>query len=306
MERPDPLHVADIAGATTKTLPVRTRGDHPFNSSGDIDGAVPRLRGLNTNRRTSPLDPSYVLPSFTADHRTEKELPAARDQLWTLPQTRWKPAPRDNMDLSGIEQQTSAAIRRGKLAERDTMRVADINASQFRCEQPTTRHTDPLKPAYIYDNGPVEHIDLRVPKYGSRYPRKESEQFSLMSKDVTASEAGTSLSVFSSEYPKELIKTRPTNRTDDIPGAQADTRCFGPLLWLQPGKAPANVPQKSTNRVHDMEGSAPGAGGRGGCAVRLYRKQKQVEAMKRSGVIPATKAAAAERAADIAAVKALD
>ena len=31
----------------------------------------------------------------------------------------------------------------------------------------------------------------------------------------------------------------------------------------------------------------------------------QVEAMKRSGVIPQTKAAAAERAADIAAVKAL-
>ena len=91
-----------------------------------------------------------------------------------------------------------------------------------------------------------------------------------MSKDVTASESGTSLSVFCSEYPKELIKTRPTNRTDDIPGdpavartsrrstthrvctprqpparvvagAQADTRCFGPLLWLQPGKDPSKV-----------------------------------------------------------------
>lgn len=223
MERPDPLHVADIAGATTKQLPVRTRGDHPFNSSADIDQAMPRPRGLNTNRHTCPLNPEYVLPSFAAES-ADQGLPPPRDQLWTLPQTRWKPAPRNNLDTSDIEVRSSSAIRRAKLAERDTMAVADINKPQFRCEQPTTRHTDPLHPSYVYDNGPVDHIDPRVPKHGSRYPRKESEQFSLMSKDVTASESGTSLSVFSSEYPKELIKTRPTNRTDDIAGEPAVAR----------------------------------------------------------------------------------
>ena len=175
MERPDPLHVADIAGATTKQLPVRTRGDHPFNSSADIDQAMPRLRGLNTNRHTCPLNPEYVLPSFAAES-ADQGLPPPREQLWTLPQTRWKPAPRNNLDTSDIEVRGNAAIRRTKLAERDTMAVADINRPQFRCEQPTTRHTDPLHPSYVYDNGPVDHIDPRVPKHGSRYPRKESEQ----------------------------------------------------------------------------------------------------------------------------------
>ena len=38
----------------------------------------------------------------------------------------------------------------------------------------------------------------------------------------------------------------------------------------------AQVPQKTTNMVHDIEGTAPGTGGLGGCAIKMYRKQKQV------------------------------
>ena len=36
------------------------------------------------------------------------------------------------------------------------------------------------------------------------------------------------------------------------------------------------MPQKTTNMVHDIEGTAPGTGGLGGCAIKMYRKQKQV------------------------------
>ena len=38
----------------------------------------------------------------------------------------------------------------------------------------------------------------------------------------------------------------------------------------------AQVPQKTTNMVHDIEGTAPGTGGLGGCAIKMYRKQRQV------------------------------
>lgn len=275
-ERPDSLDTSDVDGAKPKPLPSRPRSNHPFNTNADIEHSKPSFQQTHgkfvTQRATEPLNPVYKLPSSTYEPLPPPRA-QARDLLWTLPQHDWKPRTRAIMDWSDVEGHGRDYLYRQIAATRDNVNVRDITRPQFRCDEPSQRITDPLRPAYMYDNGQVEHVVTHVPRYGSRYGRKPEENFTLMCKDVNGE------MVHSAEYPKHLIKTRKTNNTQDIPGAQADTMWVGPAVWRLPGKNPDTCMEKETNKVWDIDGAVAGTGGQG---IRMYRNMRQLEATQKA------------------------
>lgn len=289
MERPDPLDTTDIQGATTKRLLSRST-PHPFNSNADIDFSRPFSRAMHpkSQRSTDPLTPAYVLPSSTYVPAPAPSAPP-RDTLWTLPQPNWKPELRQPQPMTEAELYGRQHLFRKTVPARASLVSTDITGPQFRLEEKRERLTDPLRPVYIYDGGQLDDVNPRRPRYGSMYTRSPAENYSLRTDDILTE------AVFSREYPKELIKTRPSNRTDDILGAQANTWCAYPRLWKH--KDPSNTVEKATNRVMDIEGAVASTAGQG---PPLYRTRLQA-----SKVAAASQSAAASRAADIAAVQAL-
>ena len=217
--RPDPLDTSDVDGARPKPLPIRLRTNHPFNTNADIEYSSPQFAQTHgkfyTQRNSNTLQPQYKLPSSSYEplpaHRSKP-----RELLWTLPQKDWKPQTRDIMNWSDVETHGRDFLFRKAAGSRDTIDARDINRPQFRCEEPSTRRTDPLMPSYLYDNGEVDQVVTRVPKYGHRYGRTPEENYNLIVKDVNGD------NVKQSCYPNWLIKTRKINNTQDIPGAQAD------------------------------------------------------------------------------------
>jgi len=294
MERPDNLDTSDIHGATTRRMPSRST-HHPFNTNADIDGSRPFSRSVHptSQRCTNALDPAYVLPSSTYVPVPASSNPP-KDTLWTLPQPNWKPEQRHMVPLSDAEKYGRQHLFRKEVPARMSMVSADITGPQFRLEEKTNRHTDPLHPVYIYDGGQVDDVNPRRPRYGSMFTRSPAENYSLRTDDILTEQ------VFSREYPKELIKTRVANRTDDILGAQANTWCAYPRLWKH--KDPADTLDKTTNRVMDIEGAVASTAGQG---PPLYRRRHQVNMIANYAPAPRTKAAAASHAADVAAVQAL-
>ena len=288
MERSDPLDTTDIQGATTRRLPSRST-PHPFNTNEDIDFSRPFSRTTHpkSQRSTNPLVPAYVLPSSTYVPVVEAKGPP-RDTLWTLPQPNWKPETRHPQPMTDAELYGRQHLFRKLVPSRTSLVSADITGPQFRLEEKTNRITDPLHPVYIYDGGQLDDVNPRRPRYGSMYTRSPAENYSLRTDDICARGAGGD-EIFSREYPKELIKTRPSNRTDDILGAQANTWCSYPRLWKY--KDPSNSVEKVTNRVLDIEGAVAGTAGQG---PPLYRTRLQ-----------ASKISASTRAAEIASVRAL-
>ena len=280
--RPDPLDTSDVDGGRPKPLPIRLRTNHPFNTNADIDYSSPHFQQTHgkfyTQRNSNTLQPQYKLPSSSFE-----PLPAYRSKprelLWTLPQKDWKPQTRDIMNWSDVETHGRDFLFRKAAGSRDTIGALDINRPQFRCEEPSQRRTDPLMPTYIYDNGEVDQVVTRVPKYGHRYGRKPEENYNLMVKDVNGD------NVKQSCYPNWLLKTRKTNNTQDITGAQADTMWVGPAVWRLPGKNMDACIDKETNRVWDIDGAVAGTGGAG---IKMYRAQKQLEATEKCKQVAAS------------------
>jgi len=311
MNRPDSLDTSDIAGAQTKRQLSRERTQHPFNSSADIEFSRPQARGLQTNRCTDSLNPVYQLPSFTPPAGVSSSS-APRDVLWTIPKQDRRLDTRPIMDWSDVESRSTDLLLRKSLMTRDIMSAGDINVSQFRMDAPSTRSTNPLLPEYVYDGGAVDQVVTRVPKYGRRYPRPDESWYPLKCKDVNGEPktGGAGVGATSNpSYPLHLIKTRPSNRTDDVYGATVNSigwrspleTNLGPKVWKDTSKEMSAVPEKLTNKVFDISGTAPGTGG---CSAfgppPMYRVAKQtamVEAM--------TAHAAKARQADIDAVRAL-
>ena len=307
MERPDSLDTSDIDGAQSRPLPVR-RTMHPFNTNLDIGSSSPyAFSQPKSGRMTDALNPDYKMPSFTPHPTPPMTASAARDVLWTLPQRDWRPEPRRMDEWSDAEKYGRQHLFRKNVPTRSSLQVTDITGPQFRFEERRWRKTDPLLPVYLYDGAPIDHVRTHRPHYGSQFPRTEYEDFALKTDDILTEK------VYNREYPKVLIKTRLVNRTDDITGAQADTRCSAPKLWKV--KDPAMSAEKLTNRVMDIDGAVAGTGGQG---PPLYRTRKQAaaiaatagpRAMTASSSMARTfspsPAAAAARAADIASVQAL-
>ena len=308
MERPDSLDTSDIDGAQSKPLPVR-RTPHYFNTNADIDASMPYAFSKGkSGRSTDPLTPAYQYPSFTPHPEPPATAGSVRDVLWTLPQRNWKPAPREVAEWSEAEKYGRQHLFQKTVQSRTSLQVHDITGPQFRIEERRWRQTDPLAPVYQYDGAPIDAVRTRRPHYGSQFPRTESEDFALKTDDILTEK------VFNREYPKVLIKTRFVNRTDDITGAQADTRCAAPKLWKV--KDPAMSAEKLTNRVMDIDGAVAGTGGQG---PPLYRTRKQAAAIAATAgsramsasfgstrpLTGAPSAAMAARDADIASVHAL-
>jgi len=301
MERPDSLDTSDIDGAQTRPLPAR-RTPHPFNTNQDIEKASPfsfsRGRFERSTRMTDTLTPAYTLPSYSTAPLPPPST-AERDVLWTLPQRSWRPEPRAQSVYTDDEKYGRSHVFQSRCPTRPALQVSDIIGPQFRCEEQRWRKTDPLAPTYQYDGAEVEQVRTRKPHPGSMFVRTAEENYSLRTDDILTEK------IFNREYPKALIKTRPSNRTDDITGAQSDTRCSAPKLWKV--KDPLQTAQKMTNRVMDIEGAIAGTGGNG---PLLYRTRKQASAIDAAArVAPPPRAApptaSAARAADVAAVKAL-
>jgi len=320
MERPDSLDTSDVDGAQTRPLPVR-RTVHPFNTNHDIQGSTPfrfsQGRFEASSRCIDTLTPDYKLPSYAVHPLPPTSAP--RDVLWTVPQRKWRPEPRAEKNWTDDEKFGRSHLFQAKVPTRPALEVADITGPQFRFEEQRWRQTDPLQPVYFYDGAEIDRVRTRRPHYGSQFTRTAEENFALRTDDILTEK------IFNREYPKALIKTRVANRTDDITGAQADTRCSAPKLWKI--KDPMETPQKLTNRVMDIDGAIAGTGGQG---APLYRTRKQAAAiaaaadassmyassmyassMPRSTMPPPATAApaasfmASSRAADIASVRAL-
>lgn len=309
MERPDSLDTSDVDGAQTRPLPSR-RTPHPFNTNFDIEKSVPfrfsNGRFEKTNRMTDSLNPDYKLPSYTV-HPLPPATSQPRDVLWTVPQQSWRPAERVQRTWTDDEKYGRDHQFRAMVPTRPSLQVADITGPQFRFEENRWRKTDPLAPAYFYDGAELDRVNTRRPHYGSQFARSDADNYALRTDDILTEKT------FNREYPKALIQTRPTNRVDDITGAQADTRCSAPKLWKI--KDPLMTPQKLTNRVMDIEGAIAGTGGQG---PPLYRTRKQAAAISAAASAsmrstapmyrstpPATASVSAARAADIASVQAL-
>ncbi|KAL3930745.1 MAG: hypothetical protein SGPRY_001409 [Prymnesium sp.] len=304
MERPDQLHLGDIDGAQSRKPHARSVCYDGFNSNADIEGSVPsHMRSLgrfNSIRNTNPLEPRYNLASFSVppepEHRSEP-----RDVLWTLNQPRWRPQPRCTVtELSAAEKYSSSFLYRRNAQIRDIMAEKDITGPQFVTEAPRTRRTDPMHPKYFYDGGLVEDVITHIPRYGSRYPRKPEEARSLMTKDIMVTDV-----LKSTKYPKELIKTRESNRTSDIEGAKANSRPAWPRVWTMPGKTPDAVPEKETNKVWDIFGAVAGTAGQGAPIYRARKQQENEVTMASRAPSARFRQTASDRAADIAAVSAL-
>ena len=260
--RPDPLDTSDVDGARPKALPIRLRTNHPFNTNADIEYSSPHFQQTHgkfyTQRNSNTLQPQYKLPSSSfeplPEHRSKP-----RELLWTLPQKDWKPQTRDIMNWSDVEGHGRDFLFRKAAGSRDTIGARDINWPQFRCEEPSQRRTDPLRPTYIYDNGEVDQVVTHVPKYGHRYGRKPEENYNLIVKDVNGD------NVHQSCYPNWLIKTRKANNTQDIPGAQVRR-----LRSLHPHLHPRPHPHPHLHLLTLTFTSSPGGhhvGGAGGVAA---------------------------------------
>ena len=290
MERPDPLDVSDIYGTTSQKLCWSRSTQHPFNSNTDIEGSKPFHRS-RSDRQLNPLNPVYKLPSTT--YEPHQPVVAEKDLLWTLPKNDWRPTTRGDHEYSATDKYSRDYLFRKNVPPRETLKSHDITGPQFRLEEPRWRKTDPLEPKYLYDGDFQPSIELRRKRHGSMYPRAPGEAYCLRTDDIMTE------SVFTRQYPTDLIKTRPSNRTDDLPGAQASTWVPYPHLWKT--RNPAFVPEKESNRTVDIEGAVAGTAGQG---LPLYRTRIQA-AMQ---MVPSQSFAAARSAAsaaDIAAVRAL-
>lgn len=313
MERPDSLDTSDVAGAKSRPLPTRHTA-HPFNTNIDIERSRPLHIRATTDfmthpRSTNPLTPDYRTSGF--EYQAPPPQPPPRDIMWTLPQKKWKPAPRDPYSFPPSEVYSRNKLYLQNCQQRNSIHVEDITGPQTRIEEPRWRKTDPLMPVYKYDGAVVEEVPTRRRRYGSNYPRRPCDAFALRTDDIVTAET-----ISCREYPKELIKTRAANRTDDIEGAQAGTKAIGPKLWRT--RDPSHSIEKlMSNHVFDIDGAVAGTAGQG---IKCYRARNQAEKVEKASAplrahlanapsrsthsAPALKGAA-ERKADIEAVRGL-
>lgn len=194
--------------------------------------------------------------------RSITEAMATRANQWTLepPPVRMRPATAAHtLDYSDVNEKAFRRRFRESAATRQQPPSADDVANvrpAFRSLPP--RNTDVLNPAYTGLNGSrLATIESRVPTYGRQYVRAEGENFSLRTDDIDRCLADA----FYRKY--GAFVTRPTNRVDDIFGAQHDTKCREPQVWrasgpyVDPGRRhyPEALPTKRVNRVDDIEGA---------------------------------------------------
>jgi len=239
---------------------------------------------------------------------------APREVLWTVEKPRWRPATQapwehrsypfgDTKPYGDNDKYARQYLFQHAIPPRTSLISKDITGPQFVIEETRHRGTDPLQPAYVYNGGPLDEVELRRKKSGQMFvPRMEDVQ--LKTEDITKVAR-----IGCREFPKETIKTRIANRTDDIIGAQANTWCAYPRLWKS--RDPAESVEKLTNRVQDIEGAVTGTANKlqpsGGGGPPLYRSRIQAvkvgaPAMPYAHMVGSSMGSAS-RAADIQSVR---
>jgi hypothetical protein len=178
LNRPDHASSGDIRGAQPKKL-HRAFGNKPCRiyNSNDIEGSTTK-KSFVTTRRTNPLNPEYVLPSFTkavvppvkfmGDRFDVSDIEGAKPRE---PRILGRGKIRDSMDASDIEGaqadwKPSAARRVAAGPARDTMRTADVtktpSGDTIRC--PENARTQPFGGRF-YSNRRFNPVDPNAPVY---------------------------------------------------------------------------------------------------------------------------------------------
>jgi len=191
------------------------------------------------------------------------------------------PTAQHTLDYSDVNEKTSRQRFFSSASER-TMppHVGDISNAKPLYKMIPPRNTNVLEPKYRgYTGKVIEGPVAKVPAPGHAYSRKDGENYSLRTDDIDRCFADA----FHHKY--GAYATRPSNRIDDIFGAQHDTKCREPQVWrssgpyVDPGNRhfPEHLATKRTNRVDDIEGAQPAAS-RAPAPLRRFHQKQAVEA----------------------------
>ena len=247
LNRPDHSVAADIRGAQPRKL-HRAFGNKPCRiyDNSDIDGSKTTASFL-TKRRTNPLNPEYVLPSFKAvvvppvkfmgDRFDVSDIEGAKPRE---PRTLGRGTQqRDTMDASDIEGaqagwKPQAARKVAAGPARDTMKTTDVtstfNGDKIRClENAATqsfggrfnsnRRFNPSDP-----NSPVYKIDGRIIRDSPKSkPPPVKQQRAIVYSGTTKGIDGSTTN-WKPEWMPERKLFRNPNNNQDIKGSTPNKR----------------------------------------------------------------------------------
>lgn len=198
------------------------------NDVSDIDGTSSKPHYFSTKRVTNPLDPEYKLGSMTEGKRVVPETSLVEpkylgermmrvdDIEGTKPNPLYRWKQRDTMstdDIVGSKAGWKPVWKRRTGPPRKIMDVSDIVSDGFK----SSRVTDPLDPVHR-----IHGRELRIDERKSRprpLPKRRNGPNLHQTRDIPGAYPGW----FPSHKRTQRGQVRPTNRTDDIKGAQADT-----------------------------------------------------------------------------------
>eukprot|EP00940_MAST-03C_sp_MAST-3C-sp2_P002521 g2521.t1 len=223
--------IQDIVGSKP-SVPKQFRKDlrgRKTNDVSDIRGAAratPRF-GSAVGRTTNPLNPTYNLPKSEPIPVPKPKFLGERmmdvsDIEGTKPHKlyKWKTRASGGVaDIEGAQADWRPSHKQRKGKPRDIMRVADIiGEGRFR----TSRRTDPLDPVHTI-HGRTVSADAQHSK-PRRLPKKRNGPNLHGTRDIPGAFPGW-VPEIRKRFPRNQV--RPTNRTDDIDGAGADSHAYG-------------------------------------------------------------------------------
>jgi len=214
--------VDDIEGARPMKLERTSNAISRITDCSDIDGAQPMPHGFKTIRFTDPLNPTYNLSvvkpepapalRFLGDRNNPGDIAGAR------PAALYKWQQRKTMNLNDIEGAQAGwkpKHKRHNGPPRDNINVLDIIGGQWKSK----RVTDPLNPVHIIHGLVIEDDKRSRPR---ELPKKRNGPNLMLTRDIPGAYPG-----WVPPDQRKVRQVRPTNQTNDITGAQADSYKHG-------------------------------------------------------------------------------
>ncbi|KAJ8610107.1 hypothetical protein CTAYLR_007080 [Chrysophaeum taylorii] len=309
--RPDFYRTEDIDGTAPMKLHKkmsRAEDDRP-----PIEGSVPKRTLFRTSRLVNPLDPDYKLPSCTPAEpfvpRYVRDSFEVKDIEGTAPRARFRFSQRKTHACDDIEGTRSGWRPRNERVRRDGppvdfMNVKDINDIGFK----TRRTTDPLRPTHRI-NGMCIKDDM-VKTMPKKLPKAtQGPFFPLHTQDIDGAQCGWKPPHAIQPPLDQRRHFRNTNYVGDIQGAQSDSVRYA--IRTERKTNPLNPNYKSLDGNLLADPTKPDFSH----LLAILNANKKREAAKpASGVAlrsntapaePSSRREAAQREADVAAVRAL-
>ena len=275
----------DIEGAGPRMLHIGLNKPEFYLSNLDIAGSQPNGTRFVTNRQPSnPLNPSYKLPTF--EYVPPEPVAFRRDPLATedidgaQPAKRREYMPRVSLSTADIR----GARPRVAYYKKTPHNYIDYN-DVTRTQWTSSRLTNPLDPRYtLVDESSGHFTKVREmikanTSYGEIAGAKpaglpnEVKDRVYGTQDINGAQADTKNAGAFTWMKRRQV--RPANKTDDIPGGQADTlrRCVSTTRQSNPLVPDYQVPgaAEGFNVMNDPYGQAASSMG-----VANYQKAKEV------------------------------